>query len=195
MSVMAQLRADEAIFPESTIGSEQASPRESANVVEQASVSEGATRNEPASLEGAIDPERGMITESTTAKEHNGYVKPDGTPTAAGWREIGKNLRKPMPSKQRPGRGGTFSYIDARQVMNRLDAVVGPGNWENRFRIIDASMHVVECTISIFGISKTDVGYSNNPDSDDESEPMKAAYSDAFKRAAVHWQIGRWLYE
>src|SRR2546425_4815475 len=75
MSVMAQLRADEAIFPESTIGSEQASPRESANVVEQASVSEGATRNEPASLEGAIDPERGMITESTTAKEHNGYVK------------------------------------------------------------------------------------------------------------------------
>jgi len=180
---MAQLRAD------------GASPRERANVVEQADVSEGATRNEPTPTEGAIDPESAIKRESTVLREQDAYVKPDGSPTAAGWREIGKNLRKPMPSKQRPGRGGTFSYIDARQVMNRLDTVVGPGNWENRFRIIDASMHVVECTISIFGISKTDVGYSNNPDSDDESEPMKAAYSDAFKRAAVHWGIARWLYE
>jgi hypothetical protein len=36
----------------------------------------------------------------------------------------------------------------------------------------------VECTLSVCGVAKTDVGYSNAPDADpgDESEPAKAAY-------------------
>jgi ParB family transcriptional regulator, chromosome partitioning protein len=34
-----------------------------------------------------------------------------------------------------------------------------------------------------------------DPDSEDETEPAKAAYSDALKRAAVGFGVGRWLYE
>jgi hypothetical protein len=47
---------------------------------------------------------------------------------------------------------------------------------------------------------KWDVGYSNNPESDEETdrsyehEPLKAAVSDGFKRAGVQWGVGRFLY-
>ena len=119
---------------------------------------------------------------------------PDGQPTKAGWRRMGEELRKEMPTKKRPGRGGQFDYITARQVQERLDRVVGPGNWECFFNVIDLTGPAVQCSILVFGVSKSDVGYSNNPDADHETEPLKAAYSDAFKRAAVMWGIGRFLY-
>jgi Rad52/22 family double-strand break repair protein len=54
---------------------------------------------------------------------------------------------------------------------------------------------VVECTLTVCGARRADVGYSNAPDSEDEIEPAKAAYSDALKRAAVGFGVGRWLYE
>ena len=44
-------------------------------------------------------------------------------------------------------------------------------------------------------LCKADVGYPNDADNDPEDEPLKAAYSDAFKRAAVQFGIGRWLYQ
>ena len=100
-----------------------------------------------------------------------------------------------MPVRQRKGPGGrSFDYITARQVADRLDRVIGPGNWATSFHVLSVEDHIVECTLSVFGISKADVGYSNNPDSENESEPLKEAYSDALKRAAVQWGIGRWLY-
>ena len=122
-------------------------------------------------------------------------ANPDGTPNKEGWRRIGENFRKPMPAKQRTGRGGMkFDYITARQVQDRLDKVLGPGHWSTRYRLIDPNGPAVECTLTIFGVSKADIGYSNNPDAEHETEPLKAAYSDAFKRAAVHFGIGRFLY-
>lgn len=126
-------------------------------------------------------------------------IGPDNRPNADGWRLIGQMLRRRMPTKERPGgvsKNGkqlpSMSYITARQVQARLDEVVGPGNWSTSY--FAHGNGAVECTLSIYGVSKTDVGYSNNPDRDDESEPLKAAYSDAFKRAAVAWGIGRFLY-
>jgi hypothetical protein len=118
-----------------------------------------------------------------------------GMPTKEGWRKIGEFLRRPMPTKERPGgRGGTFKYITARQVQDRLDTVIGPGNWSTRYTLIDPSGPAVECQLTLFGVTKADVGYSNNPDSDHESEALKAAYSDSLKRAAVAWGVGRWIY-
>lgn len=122
----------------------------------------------------------------------------DGSPTRFGWRAIGKALREPIPSKKRKGRAGlSFDYIDARQVEDRLDAVVGPGNWSTHYYVHPTG--AVECTLTIFGVPKANVGYSNNPDAAPadaffEHEPLKAAYSDAFKRAAVAWGVGRFLY-
>jgi len=46
-------------------------------------------------------------------------------------------LRKPFPRevvRQRKGpQGKMLDYIDSRQVMDRLDASVGPENWQTRF--------------------------------------------------------------
>ena len=122
----------------------------------------------------------------------------DGKPTRLGWRKIGEQLIRPMPTHQARKPGGTYTYLTARQVTERLDAVVGPGNWSTTYRVLSTDPWAVECSVAIFGVAKGDVGYSNNPTADEgdrdyEAEPAKAAYSDAFKRAATRWGIGRWL--
>ena len=53
---------------------------------------------------------------------------------------------------------------------------------------------MVECQLTIFGVTKADVGYAKAPDSDDEAEPAKAAWSDSLKRAAVQWGVARYLH-
>lgn len=103
----------------------------------------------------------------------------------------------PEDIKQREGAGGLmFDYIDSRAVQDRLDAVVGPQHWSDAYTLILPESLAVECTLTIHGISKSDVGYPNsaadagNP----KAEPLKASYSDALKRSAVQWGIGRFLY-
>ena len=83
---------------------------------------------------------------------------------------------------------GCMAHIDARQVMNRLDAIVGVGNWSDAYQPA-AIGKGVECTLTVCGISKTDVGTVSDQD------PEKGAYSDALKRAAVKFGIGRHLYD
>ncbi len=96
----------------------------------------------------------------------------------------------PSEEKQRKGRGETvFTYIDARAVMDRLDEVVGPENWSTEFVKVENEGHAIECRLTVFGVTKADCGQA-----DPEDEPWKSAYSDAFKRAAVHFGIGRYLY-
>lgn len=114
------------------------------------------------------------------------------------WRDIHARLadRNGLTVKSRAGRGrDSFSYIDAREVMDRLDEVVGPGAWSTSFRVLAEQGFCVECTLTIHGVSKADCGYANSPSDGHDREAMKAAYSDAFKRAAVHWGIGRFLYQ
>ena len=144
-------------------------------------------------------PEAGV---QIVTKRAEALRNPDGTPTSAGWLAIGKRLRESMPSRQFKGKGGrTFDYITARQVAQRLDSTVGPGNWSTDVRVVNAGHPVsVLVGVSIFGVWKWDAGYSNNPDADDpedrgyEDEPLKAAVSDGLKRAAVQWGVGRFLY-
>jgi hypothetical protein len=150
---------------------------------------------------------------------------PDGRPTAAGWRWIGRRLREPMPARGFRGKGGReMRYITARQVQARLDQIVGPGNWSSNWTVVRAEPPVIaRVGIAIFGNWKWDTGYSNNPEAVDEfipvtdesgnpvvdkqtgevqmrrnpsfeEEPLKAAVSDGFKRAAVQHGVGRWLY-
>lgn len=88
-----------------------------------------------------------------------------------------------------------LAYIDARCVMDRLDEVVGIGNWQTSYVHVDADGNV-ECRLSLYigdeWITKADVGGpSEQPD---EGDRTKAAYSDALKRAAVQFGIGRHLY-
>ena len=83
-----------------------------------------------------------------------------------------------------------FSYVDARAVAQRLDDVVGPAGWN--FTVDVAASDVVKGSLSIGGVVREDIGY---PNSDDDAEPYKSAVSDALKRCAVLFGIGRHLYE
>lgn len=88
-------------------------------------------------------------------------------------------------------KGLALCYIDARAVMERLDAECGTAGWQCNYTPgVNGS---IICNIGIFtdqewiwkadGAGATDV------------EGEKGALSDAFKRAAVRWGIGRYLYE
>ena len=139
-----------------------------------------------------------IVAQVLSGKDADGNALIDeyGKPTRWGWRKIGRLLQQPMPTRDRPGRGGRkFEYITARQAAERLDTVVGCGNWSSAFRVLDLEHGAVECTLTVCEVSKADVGYPNDADNDPEDEPLKAAYSDAFKRAAVQFGIGRWLYQ
>lgn len=83
-----------------------------------------------------------------------------------------------------------LAYIDARDVMNRLDKVVGPSCWQDRYE--ETAKGRVICTLSLcidgIWINKSDGAGVTDVEAD------KGAISDAFKRAAVKWGIGRYLY-
>ncbi|MDR9813064.1 Rad52/Rad22 family DNA repair protein [Rhizobium hidalgonense] len=82
-----------------------------------------------------------------------------------------------------------LAYIDARDVMDRLDDVCGSENWQDRYEF-HGTRTICYLSIRVDGewVTKAD----GAGDSDVEAE--KGAISDALKRAAVKWGIGRYLY-
>lgn len=97
--------------------------------------------------------------------------------------------------KYRKGGGMDLPYITARTVMNRLDEVVGPENWWDDYQPIDDAV-ICRLTIQLPSgqfLTKCDVG--GNSKTQDTSDVEKSGFSDAFKRAAVKFGIGRYLYK
>lgn len=86
------------------------------------------------------------------------------------------------------GKAICVPYIDARDVQTRLDQVVGAANWQNTY---DAESGVSSLGIKIEGewIWKSDIGKAGAIEAD------KSKASDALKRAAVLWGIGRHIYD
>lgn len=86
------------------------------------------------------------------------------------------------------------AFIDARTVMDRLDEVVSPGDWRDTYRVQANGTVICGLSIRVNGelVTKFDVG--GRSDQDDDGDKEKAAFSDALKRAAVKWGIGRYLY-
>lgn len=86
-----------------------------------------------------------------------------------------------------------LSYVDARDVEARLDDAVTPAGWD--FMATVATGNVVHGTLVLFvgdrAITRQDFGY---PNGDDDAEPIKSAVSDAIKRCAVQFGVGRHLY-
>lgn len=132
-----------------------------------------------------------------------------GKETLLNWDEIYTQLSKPFPAASvhwrivelngEKTRARVMPYIDARSVIDRLNQVVGVGNWTDAFREVRLGDEIaVECTLTIHGVSRSDVGVAGS-DEDGEDGPRisraKTAYSDARKRAAVPFGIGRYLYD
>lgn len=85
-------------------------------------------------------------------------------------------------------------FVDARTIQDRLDNVLGVMGWQDSYECLPDGSVVCRLKIRIGGewLTKEDVGgQSEQPD---EGDRRKAAFSDALKRAAVKFGIGRYLY-
>ncbi len=97
---------------------------------------------------------------------------------------FGKNTGKPYAM--------VLAYITNRAIMDRLDEVCGPENWQNEFRPSPAGDGVL-CGISI-RIAETHWVTKWDGAENTQFEAIKGGLSSSMKRAAVQWGIGRYLY-
>lgn len=111
-------------------------------------------------------------------------------PGSATWNHRDECQKNRCRETKDPAKHMQFSYIDARAVMQRLDDVLTPSGWDFTSSVIPGT-DVVYGTLTVAGKVRGDYGY---PNSDHDEEPIKAASSDALKRAAVMFGIGRHLY-
>jgi len=101
---------------------------------------------------------------------------------------------EPEEVKLRTQGGRQLHYVTARTVMNRLDDVLGPENWWDDFVPLE---HSVICRLTVRLpdgqiLVKSDAGgYAGMADPGDDD---KSGFADAFKRAAVKFGVGRYLY-
>jgi hypothetical protein len=87
-----------------------------------------------------------------------------------------------------------LAYVDARVIQDRLDDVLGVDGWQDDYECLADGSVVCRLRLRMGDewITKVDVGGpSEQPDGGDR---LKAAFSDALKRAAVKFGIGRYLY-
>jgi len=96
--------------------------------------------------------------------------------------------------------GLAVPYLDARAIADRLDAVVGQNRWKDEYKpwhnyVTKKEQKFAQlCTIYIYDEElKEWIGKTDGAE-DSDIEPIKGGLSDAFKRAAVRWNIGRYLY-
>jgi len=91
-------------------------------------------------------------------------------------------------------KGMALAYIDARDVMQRLDDVLGHMDWCDRY--VETASGRVICTIEIRNTERPEEWVSKSDGAGSTGfEGDKGGISDAFKRAAVKWGIGRYLYD
>jgi len=81
-------------------------------------------------------------------------------------------------------------YINNRCVMQRFDAAFGPTNWTSEFREIGNGF-ICRLTVTVDG----ETIYREDGASKTNIEPEKGGISDAMKRAAVQFGLGRCLYD
>jgi pyruvate/2-oxoglutarate dehydrogenase complex dihydrolipoamide acyltransferase (E2) component len=87
-----------------------------------------------------------------------------------------------------------LAYVDARVIQDRLDEVLGVTGWQDDYECLPDGSVVCRLRIRVGDewLTRVDVGGpSEQPDGGDR---LKAAFSDALKRAAVKFGIGRYLY-
>lgn len=103
-------------------------------------------------------------------------------PEAISWRVGATNKDKT--------KGIALAYIDARDVMRRFDEVCGL-DWQCRYSHVTDKGVVCEIGIKIDGEWR----WRSNGAGETDVEGEKGAMSDAMKRAAVLWGVGRYLYD
>ncbi|MGG1594763.1 Rad52/Rad22 family DNA repair protein [Terribacillus saccharophilus] len=83
------------------------------------------------------------------------------------------------------------AYVDSRAIMKRLDSILGIDGWEDIYEEINDGF---KCGIRIWITQdQSRIKWDGAPRTDFES--VKGGMSNAFKRAANKWGIGRYLYD
>jgi hypothetical protein len=87
-----------------------------------------------------------------------------------------------------------LAYVDVRAIQDRLDHVCGVAGWQDTYRVLADGAVACRLRLKIGDqwITKVDVGSPSGQL--DNGDRTKAAFSDALKRAAVKFGIGRYLY-
>ncbi|GAA5511988.1 single-stranded DNA-binding protein DdrA [Deinococcus carri] len=116
--------------------------------------------------------------------------------------DVQKRLQAPFPAhlvgwkpqaftKDRT-RALLLAYVDARAVQDRLDAIC-PDGWSFELEVIQGAANpTVKGRLTVLGVTREDIGEAGG---DGEYATLKAASSDALKRCAVQFGIGRYLYD
>ncbi|WP_077534357.1 Rad52/Rad22 family DNA repair protein [Massiliimalia massiliensis] len=103
-------------------------------------------------------------------------------------------------------KGLVAAFVNSRAIQNRLDSVIGRENWQNNFIYIPGSIYNAKkdkdlglmsciCMISIFHAEREEWISKSDGAGNTDIEPIKGGISNAFKRAASMWGVGRYLYE
>lgn len=95
------------------------------------------------------------------------------------------------PAEVRNGKTTLLAYQDARCGMNILDEAVGPFGWQKEYY---EAKGLLMCRIGIRNPATGEWLWKSDTGSESNIEADKGLASDAFKRAAVSWGIGRELY-
>lgn len=123
------------------------------------------------------------------------------------WKEQLQATFEPGDLRSYTGRGGqNFTYVTSRKVAQRLDDVFGPGGWTYDWEAVVLTepfvvKGVLACKVDGEWVAKSDAGYQNSVRDAEtgkgrsDDEPVKSAVTDAMRRCAALWGIGRYLYE
>lgn len=112
-------------------------------------------------------------------------------PESVSWRAGSTTKKRGQDHKYPAGtKAMALAYIDSRDVMDRLDAVVGVENWQDEYVTHGTA------TLCRLGVRIGD-GWVWKSDGAGQTqvEKEKGQFSDALKRAGVKWGIGRYLYD
>jgi hypothetical protein len=90
-------------------------------------------------------------------------------------------------------KGMALAYMDARAVMDRLDGVCGPDGWQCNY-LVTGPLAVCNIGVRMPGPNGEWIWKADGAGATDV-EGEKGMLSDALKRAAVRWGVGRYLYE
>ncbi len=135
--------------------------------------------------------------------EKNEYLEELGKPFDVS--DVSWKIQRTTKDKTR---GLAVPYLDARAISDRLDSVLGQNNWRDAYtkwhsfskevrengKEIQKGFDSQLCTIYVYDSERKEwIGKTDGAENTD-FESIKGGISDSFKRAAVKWNVGRYLY-
>ena len=111
-----------------------------------------------------------------------------------------KELRKEIPYQwrvqtQNETTAVCVAYVDARDVQNLMDEVLGPENWDISYQLLGDQLFArIGINILDPTTGQSNWVYKMDAGTESKTEAEKGLVSDCAKRCSVVWGVGRFLY-